>query len=352
MNCSAILRLCLLAGLLCCQAYGASNAEATRPSEVGRFIVASPQTVKLYDAPLTSHYFGLYFTRGTSLGYAQPLTEFRVVNEVRIPTVLGLQTFVEVEAVGAARASGPMRGWVSLSTADVRALKSANGKPRAPSSLPGFLSNPWIFTCLYLLAFGGFAFGVFIRNEVFANTRWKSPAHQTLVSIPIGLVVVSTELLGFLRAMSQWDFQLASSVLLFLSMLGAVMVQGILLPELSKRHIESKFRRGRASARQSAAKSRTKRSAEEQPKIAIALNVKRQAGLAHARSKGQKLGRPKVSRDRDKDAKVIRRMRAEGDSYGEIAEALGRTKSDIYRVCMTLGCQPYGENAPKLTCLS
>jgi hypothetical protein len=33
-------------------------------------------------------------------------------------------------------------------------------------------------------------------------------------------------------------------------------------------------------------------------------------------------------------------MRAEGDSYGEIAEALGRTKSDIYRVCMTLGCQP------------
>jgi hypothetical protein len=47
-----------------------------------------------------------------------------------------------------------------------------------------------------------------------------------------------------------------------------------------------------------------------------------------------------VSRDRDKDAKIIRRMRAEGDSYAEIAEATGRTKSDIYRVCMTLGCQP------------
>jgi hypothetical protein len=66
------------------------------------------------------------------------------------------------------------------------------------------------------------------------------------------------------------------------------------------------------------------------------------AGLVHARSKGQKLGRPKVRRDRDQDAKVIRRMRAEGDSYGEIAEALGRTKSDIYRVCMTLGCQRDG----------
>ena len=62
------------------------------------------------------------------------------------------------------------------------------------------------------------------------------------------------------------------------------------------------------------------------------------AGLAHARAKGQRLGRPKVKRDRDKDAKIIRQMRAEGDSYSEIAEALDRTKSDIYRVCMTLGC--------------
>jgi len=62
------------------------------------------------------------------------------------------------------------------------------------------------------------------------------------------------------------------------------------------------------------------------------------ARLARARTKGQKLGRPKVRRDRDKDAKTIRRMRAEGDSYGEIAETLGRTKSDIYRVCVTLGC--------------
>jgi DNA invertase Pin-like site-specific DNA recombinase len=64
------------------------------------------------------------------------------------------------------------------------------------------------------------------------------------------------------------------------------------------------------------------------------------AGLAHARSKGQKLGRPRVRRDRDRDAKVIRQMRAEGESYGEIGEALGRTKSDIYRVCTTLGCEP------------
>jgi len=28
----------------------------------------------------------------------------------------------------------------------------------------------------------------------------------------------------------------------------------------------------------------------------------------------------------------------EGQSYSEIANELGRSKSDIYRVCMTLGC--------------
>jgi DNA invertase Pin-like site-specific DNA recombinase len=69
------------------------------------------------------------------------------------------------------------------------------------------------------------------------------------------------------------------------------------------------------------------------------------AGLAHARSKGQKLGRPRVRRDHDKDAKAIRRMRVEGESYGEIADALGRTKSDIYRVAATLRCQSEGARA-------
>jgi DNA invertase Pin-like site-specific DNA recombinase len=61
------------------------------------------------------------------------------------------------------------------------------------------------------------------------------------------------------------------------------------------------------------------------------------AGLAHARSKGQKLGRPRVKRERDRDAKVIRQMREAGQSYSEIADELGRTKSDIYRVSSTLG---------------
>src|ERR1035438_334802 len=38
------------------------------------------------------------------------------------------------------------------------------------------------------------------------------------------------------------------------------------------------------------------------------------AGLAHARSKGRIGGRPRVRRERDKDAKAIRKMRGEGQS--------------------------------------
>src|ERR1035437_7012677 len=62
------------------------------------------------------------------------------------------------------------------------------------------------------------------------------------------------------------------------------------------------------------------------------------AGLALARSKGKTLGRPKVKRDRDKDAKRIRQLRDDGQSYREIADELGRSTMDVYRVGITLGC--------------
>jgi len=62
------------------------------------------------------------------------------------------------------------------------------------------------------------------------------------------------------------------------------------------------------------------------------------AGLLLARSKGKPLGRPKVNRERDSDAKRIRQMREEGQSYREIAEELGRSTMDVYRAGMTLGC--------------
>ena len=62
------------------------------------------------------------------------------------------------------------------------------------------------------------------------------------------------------------------------------------------------------------------------------------AGLAVARTKGKTFGRPKIKRERDKDAKRIRQLRDEGQSYREIAEELGRSTMDVHRVAMTLGC--------------
>jgi DNA invertase Pin-like site-specific DNA recombinase len=72
----------------------------------------------------------------------------------------------------------------------------------------------------------------------------------------------------------------------------------------------------------------------------VRLSERVQAGLERAKAQGRVGGRPKVKRERDKDAKTIRRMRGEGQSYGEIAEELGRSKADVYRVATTLGCQP------------
>lgn len=70
----------------------------------------------------------------------------------------------------------------------------------------------------------------------------------------------------------------------------------------------------------------------------VRLSERVQAGLERARAQGRVGGRPKVNRAADRDAKVIRRLRDEGQSYSEIGQELGRSKADVYRVCMTLGC--------------
>jgi len=72
----------------------------------------------------------------------------------------------------------------------------------------------------------------------------------------------------------------------------------------------------------------------------VRLSERVQAGLARAKAQGRVGGRPVVNRSEDCDAAKIRAMRNDGQSYGEIAEELGRSKSDVYRVCMTLGCSP------------
>ena len=70
----------------------------------------------------------------------------------------------------------------------------------------------------------------------------------------------------------------------------------------------------------------------------VRLSERVLAGLQRAKSQGRTGGRPKVNRAVDSDAKEIRRLRDEGQSYGDIATELGRSKADVYRVCMTLGC--------------
>ena len=73
----------------------------------------------------------------------------------------------------------------------------------------------------------------------------------------------------------------------------------------------------------------------------VRLSERVHAGLERAKAQGRVGGRPRVKRERDRDAKAIRRLRAEGQSYGEIAEELGRSKADVYRVAATLGCQSH-----------
>ena len=70
----------------------------------------------------------------------------------------------------------------------------------------------------------------------------------------------------------------------------------------------------------------------------VRLSERVLAGLERAKAQGRVGGRPKVERERDKDAKRIRKMRDEGQSYREIAEELGRSTMDVYRVGVTLGC--------------
>lgn len=70
----------------------------------------------------------------------------------------------------------------------------------------------------------------------------------------------------------------------------------------------------------------------------VRLSERTLAGVDLARAKGKKIGRPRIDRTQDKHADKIREMRESGDSYREIADELGRSASDIQRVCMMLGC--------------
>jgi DNA invertase Pin-like site-specific DNA recombinase len=82
----------------------------------------------------------------------------------------------------------------------------------------------------------------------------------------------------------------------------------------------------------------------------VRLSERVVAGLERAKKQGRVGGRPKVKRERDKDAKRIRQLREDGQSYQEIADELGRSKSDIARVCRTLGCASDQTSSAAIIC--
>jgi DNA invertase Pin-like site-specific DNA recombinase len=70
----------------------------------------------------------------------------------------------------------------------------------------------------------------------------------------------------------------------------------------------------------------------------VRLSERVVAGLERARKHGRVGGRPRKKYDKDRDASKIRELREDGQSLQEIADELGRSKSDIARMCRTLGC--------------
>lgn len=72
----------------------------------------------------------------------------------------------------------------------------------------------------------------------------------------------------------------------------------------------------------------------------VRLSERVVAGLERAKKQGRIGGRPRKQYERDRDAQRIRQLREDGQSYQEIADELGRSKSNIAKVCQVLGCAP------------
>ena len=70
----------------------------------------------------------------------------------------------------------------------------------------------------------------------------------------------------------------------------------------------------------------------------VRLSERVHAGLERARKQGRVGGRPPKNYEHDKDAKRIRQLREEGQSMQEIADELGRSKTNIHKLCNALGC--------------
>ena len=75
----------------------------------------------------------------------------------------------------------------------------------------------------------------------------------------------------------------------------------------------------------------------------VRLSERVVAGLERAKKQGRVGGRPRKQYEHDKDATRIRELREDGQSLQDIADELGRSKSDIVRMVTALNCSPAKE---------
>lgn len=245
------------------------GAELTlaQPAHLGR-IVIDANSVQLFREPLSQNALGV-FSRGdmTQVRLRRDADGggqvFAVLDDVQVPTPLGLQAFLKVEQVadyqtpfGQASASlSALQGWCAVSTADLKRIREAKESTpvRITPDQPSVRSDPFLLTVLFVLPFAGFAGGIYLRNNVFNKTPWRPVGQQVLIAVPIALLTVSPQILAALTLISKCRFELAPSLAVFLTMIGITTIQGVLLPELSWRYIEypilSKKRVGRQKMR-------------------------------------------------------------------------------------------------------
>jgi hypothetical protein len=245
---------------LCATAF---TAAAFTTPEQGTITVKVVDGVPLLSAPLEFRYFG--YTRGAVANWATDGTRFDVLRKVQTPTLLGVQTFLEIRPVAALTAA-PLRSlsngaplapsgmsmgnklrsgtsyWIAVSVADANKLEK-DGTVVLRNSPRLELSDPRLVTMLFCLPFVAFLFGIYVRNTAFDSAGWRPAVQQILIAIPIALTTVSAEILGMHRLFVAYQLELIPCLAVFLGLLGTTAIQGILLQELSGRYIEARMRR-------------------------------------------------------------------------------------------------------------
>jgi hypothetical protein len=225
---------------------------------------------------------------------------FKLTGHEEVSTIFGRQDWFRVAT------KGNVTGWIALPQNSVRMM--TDGPPNAPLRInrvyPSWQSDPYVLTLITLgLPFCGFFFGMCIRNMIFDGISWRPVRYQILLAIPISLVIVPAQVMAYLRFLPTRD--LLQSVPSFLATVGAVMIQGILLPELSRRLIEKKM--GRSSGRRQVHAGSRKSSRQEASDLSPLMRVDQCGAVSEVSApKRKKSHRPIGSTVKSPEASLTR----------------------------------------------